>query len=206
MFPAFSVLMNLALVMSFLHLFDEIIFLSEAHISFGVSHTLFFTYSMLSFFKFPKWVLGLINSQMANCLWNDFEGHRKLHLANWSLICKRKAFGGIGIPNLDNVNLCLLSSWVKRYEQDNGKLWKTMVDHKYNTCNPNIFCCNDTGTSQFWKGVMWAVKSIKFGYRWHLGNGKRIRFWEDTWVGNSPLCVQFFEIYAICNEQGSTVD
>ena len=63
---------------------------------------------LLSFFKFPKWALDLINTQMANCLWNDFEGHRKLHLANWKLICKKKEFGGLGIPDLANVNLCLL--------------------------------------------------------------------------------------------------
>jgi hypothetical protein len=27
---------------------------------------------------------------MANCLWNDFEGHTKLHLANWKMICKKR--------------------------------------------------------------------------------------------------------------------
>lgn len=37
---------------------------------------------LLSFFKFPKWALEMINSQMAHCLWSDFHGHKKLHLAN----------------------------------------------------------------------------------------------------------------------------
>lgn len=32
---------------------------------------------LLSFFKFPKWATELIITQMSNCLWNDFEGHRK---------------------------------------------------------------------------------------------------------------------------------
>lgn len=35
-----------------------------------------------SFFKFPRWALDLINNQLAHCLWSDFEGNRKLHLAN----------------------------------------------------------------------------------------------------------------------------
>jgi hypothetical protein len=82
---------------------------------------------LLSFFKFPKWAFDLINSQMANCLWNDFERHRKLHLANWKLICKRMKFRGLGIPDLANVNPCLLSSWIKRYSMDEVKLWRTMV-------------------------------------------------------------------------------
>jgi hypothetical protein len=37
---------------------------------------------LLSFFKFPKWALDLINSQLADCLWNDTEDKRRLHLAN----------------------------------------------------------------------------------------------------------------------------
>ena len=144
---------------------------------------------LLSFFKFPKWAVNLINTQMENCLWNDFEGHRKLHLANWKLVCKKKEYGGLGVPDLANVNLCLLSSWVKRYIHGDGKLWKTMVDAKYNTQNPNIFCSRTVGVSNFGKGVMWAVHSIKFGYRWKMGNGGKIRFWEDTWIGTSPLSV-----------------
>jgi hypothetical protein len=32
---------------------------------------------------------------MANCLWDDYEGHRKLHLANWHLICMNKEHGGL---------------------------------------------------------------------------------------------------------------
>jgi hypothetical protein len=63
---------------------------------------------------------------MANCLWNDFEGHMKLHLADWGLICRRKEFGGLGIPNLANVNLCILASWIKgilRIMASYGKPW-----------------------------------------------------------------------------------
>jgi hypothetical protein len=48
---------------------------------------------LLSYFKFPKWAIDLINSHMANCLWDDYEGHRKLHLANWHLICMKKDYG-----------------------------------------------------------------------------------------------------------------
>jgi hypothetical protein len=32
--------------------------------------------------EFPKWALNLINTQMANCLWNDTKDKRKLHLVN----------------------------------------------------------------------------------------------------------------------------
>jgi hypothetical protein len=35
---------------------------------------------LLSLFKFPKWAINLINSHMAHFLWDNYEGHRKMHL------------------------------------------------------------------------------------------------------------------------------
>jgi hypothetical protein len=77
---------------------------------------------LLSFFKFPRWTIDLINSHMANCFWDDYEGHRKLHLANWHLIYMKKGFGGVEILDLRDLNLYLLGSWVQRFIADEGKL------------------------------------------------------------------------------------
>jgi hypothetical protein len=160
---------------------------------------------MLSFFKFPKWALKLINTQLSNCLWSDEEGHRKIHLANWPSICMKKEFGGLGIPNLKDLNLCLLGSWIKRYIKAEGSIWKKIVDAKYNTRQPNILCCQDTHPSILLKGVMWASQAVKCGYKWYVGNGKLIKFWEDVWFGNSPLATQYWDIYYIVNQQTKTI-
>jgi hypothetical protein len=42
---------------------------------------------------------------------------------------------------------------------------------------------------------MWALKAVKFGYKWHVGNGKSIKFWEDIWFGISRLATQFWDLY-----------
>ena len=132
---------------------------------------------LLSFFKFPKWAIEMINSQMANCLWNDFEGHRKLHLANWKMVCMKKDFGGLGIPNLQDVNLCLLGSWVKRYYESEGKPWKMIIDHKYMSNKINIFAPNlSPSASRFWKGLKTIIQALKLGYRWKVGSGEKVRF------------------------------
>jgi hypothetical protein len=36
---------------------------------------------LLSFIKFPKWDIKLIESQMSNCLWNDGPEAHRYHLA-----------------------------------------------------------------------------------------------------------------------------
>jgi hypothetical protein len=77
----------------------------------------------------------------------------------------KKEYGGLGVPGLRDLNVCLLGSWVKRYSMDEGKIWKLLVDFKYKTCSPNIMACRDLGPSNFWKGVMWVAQAARIGYK-----------------------------------------
>jgi hypothetical protein len=78
---------------------------------------------------------------MANCLWNgDRECHR-YHLASWQHVTIEKEFGGLGVSSLRELNLYLLGSWVRRYCLDEGKLWRQIIDFKYDTCKSNVFTC-----------------------------------------------------------------
>jgi hypothetical protein len=43
----------------------------------------------------------------------------------------KKEHGGLGVPELRDLDLCLLGSWVKRYIMDEGKLWRKVIDRKY---------------------------------------------------------------------------
>jgi hypothetical protein len=74
----------------------------------------------------------------------------------------KKDFGGLGIPYLQDLHICLIGSWIKRYIHSEGALWNKVPDAKYNTKNPNILSCHDLQPSTFWKGVMWASKEFKF--------------------------------------------
>ena len=52
---------------------------------------------------------------------------------------------------------------------------------------------------------MSVVKAIKFGFRWKIGDGKKIKFWEDTWFHTFPLAIQYRDTYILCNEQSATI-
>jgi hypothetical protein len=77
---------------------------------------------LLSFIKFPKWAIELLESQMAHCLWSSDSDKHRYHLANWQLVSMKKEFGGLGVPSLRDLNLCLLGSWVRRYCVNKGKI------------------------------------------------------------------------------------
>ena len=133
----------------------------------------------LSFIKFPKWAINMINSHMAHFFWDNSEERHRYHLARWPLITQTKEFGGLGVPDLRILNMCLLASWIHRYHLHNVVLWSQIIRSKYRTENPNVFCSADRNTLPFWKGVQWAAQATVLGYQWLVGDGKRIRFWED---------------------------
>jgi hypothetical protein len=70
----------------------------------------------------------------------------------------KKEFEGLEVPNLRDINICLLGSWLKRYCMDSDKTWKQLIDFKYKITNPNLLLCNDIVASNFWKGGMWAAQ------------------------------------------------
>jgi hypothetical protein len=51
---------------------------------------------------------------------------------------------------------------------------------------------------------MWATKAAKMGFKWCVGNGRNIKFWEDNWLRTSSLAIQFWELYVIVNEKTMT--
>jgi hypothetical protein len=48
---------------------------------------------LLSFMKFSKWAIKLLESQMAHCLWNDGENSNKYHLASWRHVTMKRNMG-----------------------------------------------------------------------------------------------------------------
>ena len=63
------------------------------------------------------------------------------------------------------------------------------MDFKYRTENPNVLCWPSVEASPFWKGVVWAMQATRLGIKWKLGNGEKVRFWEDHWLGNTNLAI-----------------
>jgi hypothetical protein len=59
--------------------------------------------------------------------------------------------------------------------------------------------------SPFWKGLM-GVKEIFFkNGSFTVGNGQKTRFWEDTWLGDTPLALQYPSLYNIVRRKNVLV-
>jgi hypothetical protein len=115
----------------------------------------------MSAIKFPKWAIKAINTQMANVFWNGQKNCHKYHLSNCPSVARRKEQGGLGISDLRDLNLCLLASWVQRYHEVDDKLWREIIDHKYDV-SPNIFYCNPRNTPSFGKGWFGQLRLLNW--------------------------------------------
>lgn len=106
---------------------------------------------------------------------------------------KKELEGDLDIPDLRNLDLSLLSSWIFGYHLNFSSICRKIVDLKYRT-HPNFLGCPDFHSSPFWKGVLLAAKAAQMGVTWKIGNGKRVRFWEDHWIGNFSLAIYAINI------------
>jgi hypothetical protein len=67
---------------------------------------------------------------------------------------KKERGGGLGIPDLRDLNLCLLAPWVQRYYEGDDIFCKVVIDVKSSVNSPKLFCCHERNSSPFEKGAM----------------------------------------------------
>ena len=105
--------------------------------------------------------------------------------------------GGLGIENLEVKNRCLLSKWLFKLSIETEATWPQLLRNKCvhpKTLSQVIVRPTD---SPFWKGLM-RVKSLFFNRTWFIvGNGTTTRFWENTWLGDTSLALQYPSLYNI---------
>jgi len=74
---------------------------------------------MMSFFRIPKGVLKKLDYYRSRFFWQG-DGHKKYRLVKWSILCKPKSEGGLGITHLETQNICLLIKWLFKIMNEEG--------------------------------------------------------------------------------------
>ena len=95
-------------------------------------------------------------------------------------VCTSKKGGGLGIRRLKILNKSLLGKWKWRLAVDP---WKNLTKLKYGLEEGGWFSAKPKvsfGVS-LWKDIRREAQQQKQDCKLILGNGDRIRFWEDKW-------------------------
>ena len=112
-----------------------------------------------------------------------------------------------GIRQLRWFNSTLLGKWLCRYGTERDALWRKVIEAKYGDRGGG-WCTKPV--SRIYGVSVW--KSIRSGWmnffkflRFDVGDGTRVKFWEDEWCRDCALKVAFLELYSISRTKESLV-
>jgi len=105
---------------------------------------------------------------------------------------------------LELKNIALLSKWLYRLLTTDGT-WQQILRNKYLGSKPLVQAQWKSGDSHFWASLMKVTRDfLRFG-TFVIKDGSQVRFWEDTWLENSPLRDQYPQLYNIVRKKQDTV-
>ena len=100
-------------------------------------------------------------------------------------------------------NLALLGKLLWRYPRESTTLWHQVILSIYGThsngwdANTIVrwsHCCP-------WKAIEQVFQDFSKYTRFVVGDGERIRFWEDLWWGDQPLRSHYLRLFRVVTDK-----
>ena len=105
---------------------------------------------------------------------------------SWEKLCVPKSCGGMGFKLLKPFNLALLAKQGWRLQIANNTLiYRVFKARYFKDCDFGHASLGNR-PSYMWRSIYAAQEIVKKGIRWNVGNGQKIRIWEDKQIPNSP--------------------
>jgi hypothetical protein len=159
---------------------------------------------MISFFQLPKGILHRLDYLRSRFFWQGDSEKKKYRLTKWSVVCRPKDQGGLGIHDLELMNQALLGKWLARFLTEDG-VWQNLLRRKYVGSKALSRVSWKPGDSHFWAGIMATKKHFFPHGSFSIRDGSEIRFWEDKWLGITTLREQYPTLYRITRHKDVTL-
>ena len=138
-----------------------------------------------SFFRIPQSVATKLVKIQRVFLWGGEHDQKKIAWISWEKVCLPKERGGLGIKDVKAFNIALLGKWKWHLLNHHQELWIKVVESKYGGWRGLEEGDRVASQSLWWRDLKRVVcqsyqgRSIQEGFRWKVGAGHRINFWED---------------------------
>nr|KAJ0184832.1 hypothetical protein LSAT_V11C900454780 [Lactuca sativa] len=135
----------------------------------------------------PKGINKEIGKIMREFLWKSGQNRKGAAKVSWNEICKPKSYGGLGLKNLNDWNIALLSSRIWKLISGQNSLWVKWVNC-YLLEGRSFW---DVGPkdkmSWSWRNLLKIRPSLRDFFYSRIGNGKGTSMWYDNWHQLGPL-------------------
>jgi hypothetical protein len=99
----------------------------------------------------------------------------------------------------------MLSKWLYRLSVERYGVWIQLLRNKYLQSKTLAQITAQPSDPHFWKGLMRSKTTFFNRCKFIVGNGNTTSFWEDTWLGETPLALQYPALYNIVQRKGVLV-
>ncbi|RVW27498.1 LINE-1 retrotransposable element ORF2 protein [Vitis vinifera] len=161
----------------------------------------------LSLFKIPASVVAKIERMQREFLWSGVGEGKRDHLVNWDVVCKPKSRGGLGFGKISMRNVALLGKWLWRYPREGSALWHQVILSIYGSHSNGWDVNNIVRWSHRcpWKAIALVFQEFSKFTRFVVGDGDRIRFWDDLWWGDQPLGIQYPRLLSVVTDKNAPI-
>ncbi|GJU32291.1 hypothetical protein Tco_1175880 [Tanacetum coccineum] len=126
---------------------------------------------------------------------------KKMSLISWKKFLASKKNGGLGVSSFFAMNRALLFKWVWRYISNGSSLWSCFITAIHGSHRALISPLSRSKRSP-WNVIVREVKMLSSKgidllslIVKKVGNGELTSFWEDVWLGDSPLKHTYPRLY-----------
>ena len=104
-------------------------------------------------------------------------------------------------------NEVLLGKWLWRFGMERAALWRQVIAVK-NGCGWGDWCTrpiNGPYGVGLWKNISRWWSSFSRHILYDIGDGSRVKFWQDRWCGETSFAVNYPELFRFCWDQEVSV-
>ena len=128
---------------------------------------------------------------------------RKSHLVKWATIYSERRHGGLSVKNLSILNKALIIKWSWWYASEKEAWWVEVIKRKYGEEEgrwSSHFPRENYGVG-LWKSLRRWSFLISNHYSFVVGDGKKTKFWKNSWYGDTSLNAAYPSSFTIaCKE------
>ena len=137
---------------------------------------------------YPLQWLQKLRDLQRDFLWSGVGEGKRDHLVSWDVVCKPKAKGCLGFGKIALRNVSLLGKWLWRYPKEGSALWHKVILSIYRSHSNGWDANTIVRWSHHcpWKAIAQVFQDFSKYTRFVVGDGERIRLWEDFWWGDQP--------------------
>jgi hypothetical protein len=154
---------------------------------------------MLSLFPIPVDVAKRLEKIQRDFLWGGMDDDFKYHLVEWDKVCTPIDEGGLGIRNIRRFNQALLGKWLWRFAHEEGAWWRSVLVAKYGSGwgGWHLGVISGSHGMGLWKFICMGWQNFRRFFKYDVGEGSKIRFWDDIWCGERALKEEYPGLFSI---------